>query len=229
MRRGATSLVSDPYKVLGLSPDASDEEVKAAYRKLAKKYHPDLNPGNERAAERMNEINAAYDQIKNPQPQQESYGPGSSYGGGYGGAWGGYGYGGAGAYQSRESTERNEVRAARNFIRARQFQQAVNALSGVPSSGRDGEWYYLHAIANYNLGNRVAALDSARRACSAEPGNERYRELLSEIQQGGQAYEARGEDFGFHSVNLGRNGFCVSILLANLLCSICGGRMFFCC
>ena len=54
-------MVSDPYKVLGLSPDASDEDVKAAYRALAKKYHPDLNPGDKRAAERMNEINAAYD------------------------------------------------------------------------------------------------------------------------------------------------------------------------
>ena len=64
-------MISDPYKVLGVSPNASDEEVKAAYRKLAKKYHPDLNPGDEYAAQKMNEINAAYDQIKNPQPQQD--------------------------------------------------------------------------------------------------------------------------------------------------------------
>ena len=124
-------MVSDPYKVLGLSPGASDEEVKAAYRKLAKKYHPDLNPGNQRAADRMNEINAAYEQIKNPQPQ-DSYGAG--YGSGaYSGAWGGA-YESAGAYQSRESGERNELKAARNFIRSREFAQAVNALSGVPSA-----------------------------------------------------------------------------------------------
>lgn len=219
-------MVSDPYKVLGLSPGASDEEVKAAYRRLAKKYHPDLNPGNQRAADRMNEINAAYEQIKNPQPQ-DSYGAG--YGSGaYSGAWGGA-YESAGAYQSRESGERNELKAARNFIRSREFAQAVNALSGVPTSERDGEWYYLHAIANYNLGNRVAAMDSARRACTASPGNERYRQLLLEIQQGAQAYDAAGEGFGFRRVNLGGNNLCMSLCVANLVCNLCcGGRFLFC-
>ena len=213
-------MVSDPYKVLGLSPDATDEEAKAAYRKLAKKYHPDLNPGNQRAADRMNEINAAYDQIKNPQPQ-DSYG-GSASGAAYGGAY-------SGAYQSYETGERNELKAARSFIRARQFTQAVNALSGVPVSERDGEWYYLHAIANFNLGNRVAALDSARRACAASPGNERYRQLLEQIQQGGQAYDTAGESFGFRSVNLGNHNLCMSLCLANLVCNLCCGGRFLCC
>ena len=227
-------MVSDPYKVLGLSPGASDEEVKAAYRKLAKKYHPDLNPGNERAAERMNEINAAYDQIKNPQAQQETYGSGAGSGYGGGGSAGAYSdawsyawntYGGStGAYQGREQTERNEVKAARNFIRSRQFQQAVTALSGVPSAERDGEWYYLHAIANYNMGNRVAALDSARRACAISPGNERYHQLLQEIQQGAQAYDSRGADFGFRNVNLGGGGWCFPLCFG-FLCL----RGFFCC
>ena len=223
-------MVSDPYRVLGLSPGASDEEVKAAYRKLAKKYHPDLNPGNQRAADRMNEINAAYEQIKNPQ-QQENYGQSYSsatYSDPWGSSYGGS-YGSAGAYQSWESVERNELKAARNFIRARQFAQAVNALSGVPVSERDGEWYYLHAIANYNLGNRVAAMDSARRACAASPGNERYRQLLLQIQQGAQAYDAAGEGFGFRRVNLGGNNLCMSLCVANLVCNLCcGGRFLFC-
>ena len=86
--------MSDPYSVLGVSPNATDEEVKAAYRRLAKKYHPDLNPGDERAAKKMNEINAAYDQIKNPQARQESYGASAAGGGGWDG---GYGYGSSGA------------------------------------------------------------------------------------------------------------------------------------
>ena len=70
-------MATDPYEVLGLPHGASDSEVKAAYRRLAKRYHPDLNPGDTKAAERMNEINAAYDQIKNPQTQT---GSGYAYG-----------------------------------------------------------------------------------------------------------------------------------------------------
>ena len=65
--------MTDPYSVLGLSPDASEEEIKSAYRKLAKKYHPDLNPGDDEAARKMQEINAAYDQLQNPAAQNAAY------------------------------------------------------------------------------------------------------------------------------------------------------------
>lgn len=214
-------MAGDPYKVLGLTPGASDEEVKAAYRKLAKKYHPDLNPGNEAAAKRMNEINAAYDQIKNPQPQHESYG--GAYGNPFGGAWGGA-YGGAGAWQEQQQDERNELRAARSYIRAGEFEQAINALSGVPASQRDGEWFYLHAIANYNLGNRIAALDSARRACSMSPGNMQYRQLLNQIENGARAYDETGRRYGFQTVRMDNGRLCWSLCMAGAVANMCCGR-----
>ena len=58
----------DPYSVLGVSPGSSEDEIKSAYRRLAKQYHPDLHPNDPTAAQRMNEINAAYEQIKNGAP-----------------------------------------------------------------------------------------------------------------------------------------------------------------
>ena len=67
----------NPYTVLGVAHDASDEDVTKAYKKLAKKYHPDLNPGNQESAAKMSEINAAYDLIKSG---QANYAYGNAYG-----------------------------------------------------------------------------------------------------------------------------------------------------
>ena len=72
--------MTDPYKVLGVSPNASDEEIKKAYRRLAKQYHPDRNPGDAEAAKKMQEVNAAYEQIKNPEKAQQNQGGYNPYG-----------------------------------------------------------------------------------------------------------------------------------------------------
>ena len=193
-------MYQDPYKVLGVSPDASDEEIKRKYRELTKKYHPDLNPGDAKAAKKMNEINTAYDQIKNGSAQSSPYGQ-QSYGGyqqyGWGGSsWGSY----YGANQQRQ-TERSEYTAAKNYIRNGMYKEAVIALSSVPSSERDGKWYYLSAGANMYLGNKVIGLEHAKRAVELDPGNAEYRRLLEMIQSGREFYDTYTSSYA-NSVNL---------------------------
>ncbi len=128
-------MTSDPYKVLGVSPNASDDEIQKAYRRLVKKYHPDVNPGDENAEKKMREINAAYDQIRNIREGKASYSGqnGNPYGNPYGNAGNGGGgyYGGfswedifgsgfGGYSQQQEAT--TDLTAARNYINAGQYR-----------------------------------------------------------------------------------------------------------
>ena len=215
-------MVSNPYKVLGVSPDASDEEIKKAYRELTKKYHPDLNPGDEHAAQMMNDINTAYDQIKNGTAAQQTAGSGpyqSQYQyqqytdpfGGYSDPWGSAWYSWQNAQQQ---TERSEYTAAKNYIRNGMYNEALNALSSVPLSERDGKWYYLCAGANMYLGKKIAALDAAKRAVEIEPDNEEYRILLEQLQSGGDFYDNYRVNY---SRGLSTDRLCMTLCAANLL------------
>ncbi|MBR1457487.1 MAG: DnaJ domain-containing protein [Oscillospiraceae bacterium] len=219
-------MVQDPYKVLGVSPNATDEEIKKAYRELTKKYHPDLNPGDASAAQKMNDINTAYDQIKNGGAQQQSYGPSAGAQQQYGwygwDSWNGAWQQGQQSYQS----ERSEYTAAKNYIRNGMYREALNALSGVPVQERDGKWYYLHAGANMYQGNKIAALESAKRAVEIEPDNEEYRRLLAQLQSGGNFYDNYTVRY---SSGLSPDRLCLTLCAANMcLGPMCGYR-FFCC
>lgn len=218
-------MIDDPYKVLGVSPSASDEEIKQAYRRLAKKYHPDLNPGDQEAARRMQEVNAAYEQIKNPEKAQQANS--GSYGGGYGG----YGYdpfGGFGGYRQQQSYSTQEdqyQQAAFQYIRFARFREALNALGSCTE--RNARWYYLSAIANDGLGNQVTALEHIRKAVSMEPDNMEYMQMLNQIQNGGAAYRQQAGNFrGFTMGGDPCTNLCLCYLF-NLFC--CGGRGMFCC
>ena len=223
-------MYKDPYKVLGFSPDATDEDIKKAYRELAKKYHPDRNPGDPHAAEMMNEINSAYDAIKDGSAAQsygssagQTYSSGYGYGGFNSDPWGAWGYTG---YRGSTRTERNELTAALNYIRNGMYREAINALSGVPVAERDGKWYYLSAAANMYLGNKIAAMESARRAVEIEPDNEDYQNLLAQLQSGGDFYENYSRTYR-SGISLDR--LLMGLCIMNLACGPLCGRGFFCC
>jgi molecular chaperone DnaJ len=82
------------YKTLGVAKNASDEEIKKAYRKLARQYHPDRNPDDPAAEEKFKEISAAHDTLADPEKRKE-YDAGGQFGGFGGGAGGGPFAGGA--------------------------------------------------------------------------------------------------------------------------------------
>lgn len=214
-------MVDDPYKVLGLSPNATDDEVKRAYRALAKKYHPDLNPGDQEAARKMQEVNEAYDQIKNP----EKYAQKSAGGyGGYGSPYGGYyDYG----QHSRTEQADQYQTAAEQYIRFRRWQEALNALGNCQN--KNARWYYLSALANDGLGNQVTALEHMRRAVSMEPDNQEYLWALSRMENGGSAYRRQAGNFGGFNFGGSPCGNLCLCYLAQLVC--CGGRVpfLFCC
>ena len=199
---------------------------------LAKKYHPDRNPGNEAAARRMNEINAAYDQIKNGAAQPG----GADYG--YGGGAQGYASQGAYAYTwnpftgwsaygqaQRQEQERSEYTAARSYIRNGMYREALNALSNVAPAERDARWHYLAAVAQMYQGSKIAALENAKRAVSLEPDNLEYRQLLQQLQTGGDFYTNYSTQY---RSALPMDRLCMGLCRANLcLGPLCGGRI--CC
>ena len=219
-------MIEDPYKVLGVSPNASDDEIKQAYRRLAKKYHPDRNPGDAEAAKMMQKINAAYEQIKNPQAYQNT---GSQGYGGY--SYGGYGYGYdpfRGRYRTGQDQSAGDryQQSAYQYILYGRYQEALNVLNS--TSERNARWYYLSALANDGLGNQVTALEHIRRAVSMEPGNMEYLQTLEDIQNGGAAYRRQAGAFrGFHMRPNGLWTLCLC-WLANMFCCR-GAGWYFCC
>ena len=88
----------DFYEVLGLDKSADDAAIKKAYRQLAKKYHPDLNPGDKEAEEKFKEVNEAYAVLSDPEQKSKydqfghaAFDPSSGFGGGGFGGFGDFG------------------------------------------------------------------------------------------------------------------------------------------
>jgi molecular chaperone DnaJ len=223
---GAKLTIDDPYAVLGVSPSDSEADVAKAYRRLAKKYHPDLNPGNKAAEAKMKQINAAYEMIKN---RDKPGAAGQAGSGGYGRPGGDtgdpFGPDGPfswffGGYQRQNAG--GQARTGRfgqiiGSINSGQYLQALNLLARDPV--RDAAWYYYSAVANAGAGNPVAALNHAREAARMEPDNPTYTELAATLARGGETYAQAGQRYGYGMSPMGRG--LMQMVLAQLACLFC--------
>jgi molecular chaperone DnaJ len=224
--------VQNPYEVLGISPSATDDEITQAYRKLAKKYHPDINPGDKNAEQKMRTVNAAYEEIHRgktggtnyeqtdgsygPQRQEEQYRGNDPFGGfdfGFGGFEDFFG----GSWKSEREREDPLLARTRLFIQNGQYTDALRQLEEINERG--ASWYYYSALANAGAGNRVLALNHSGVAAKMEPDNMQYRQLYAQFQRGSFAYREAGENRGFSMQNLG--GTVLRILLAQIFCMFC--------
>ena len=224
-------MVTDPYSVLGISRDATEQEIKKAYRQKAKLYHPDFHPNDPEAARKMNEVNEAYDMLTNPdkyasraarQQQQQQYQSNagrssSSYSSTYSsdqGGWSsdfGYGFydffgfgGGSTRYDTRphaEGSDSTEMRSAIDLINSGRYQEAIATLARVVSTLRNGRWYYVASVAYHGTGNNARAMDLLTKAIQLEPENRMYIQLLQEYRYSARTYSA-GQSRGY-----GTNGF----------------------
>ena len=195
--------MKDPYAVLGVSPQATDDEVKAAYRELARKYHPDKysdNPLSDLAQEKMQEINEAYDTIVRMRQNG-----GSQYNGGNG--------------NSRYTD-------IRNMIRANRVLDAEMLLDGVPSASRDAEWHFLKGSVLYKKGWLEDANNHYAAACRLDPANAEYRAAFNQMQM-------NRHTGGYRTANTagGCSGcdVCSSLLCADCCCECMGGDLIRCC
>ncbi len=198
--------MKDPYSVLGVSKSASDEEIKNAYRELARKYHPDNyadNPLSDLAAEKMKEINDAYDLIMN----------------------GRRGKGQSGSQYSYSATSFPEVRS---LINQGRLEQAQEVLDGVPPQSRDAEWYFLNGTVLYRRGWFDQAYTSFATACRMNPTNPEYRNALNNAQRqtAGQynPYRSYGTVNSCNGCDL-----CTNLLCADCCCECMGGDLIPCC
>ncbi len=220
-------MTKNPYDVLGVSPSASDDEIKKAYRDLTRKYHPDANVDNplaDLAEEKFKEVQEAYDTIM----KERASGSSGSYS--YGGSSGGYtGYGGSssyGGYQNGQIDPR--LQAAVNYINSRRFREALNTLDQVQE--RSALWYYLSGCANAGMGNNVLARDHAAQAVNMEPNNLQYRQLLNQLEFSSRRYQGSpyGNGYGMGGASCGTGNMCCDLCIADQLCECMGGDLCTC-
>lgn len=235
--------MSDPYSVLGVGRDATEEELKKAYRKLSRQYHPDANidnPNKDEAEEKFKEVQQAYQQIMDERERGYAYGSSGQSdaqgNGGYGpfggysgyGPFGGFGYDGAYGSESagNETDEERYLNAAANYIRGGRYEEALHVLDEIKE--RSALWYFFSASAHSGMGNNVTALEHAKEAVRLEPENIQYQLLLQRLQGGEGWYRSRQASYGYPGAY--DISCCVKLCALNLMCNCCcsGGGVFCC-
>ena len=206
--------MNDPYKVLGVKPDATDEEIKKAYRNLARKYHPDKYRDSDLAdlaSEKMKEVNAAYEEIKT---MRENGGrSGNNNGGGY--------------YNSTSSSGNpryNEIRRALNMNNA---TQAETLLNNIHEGDRNAEWHFLMGCVCIKRGNFIDAQRLFDTACAMDPYNNEYRAAQEQLRM-----RANGYGGGYRTSRGGgcdACDICSGLMCADCCCECMGGDLISCC
>ena len=202
--------MTDPYKVLGVSRDASEEDIKKAYRELARKYHPDNYVGNPLAdlvEEKMKEVNEAYDQIQKERAAGTSR---SSYSGqsGGGSSWG-------------------EYAKVRELINNNRYADAELILDAVTEANRNAEWNFLKGCVLIKRGWYYDAQKYLETACYLDPTNSEYRTTLNRVKQTSGNYGG-----GYRTTQSGGASacaICTGLICADCLCECCGGDLIPCC
>lgn len=198
--------MKDPYEILGVKPGASDDDIKSAYHRLVKKYHPDKyqnNPLADLAEEKLREVNEAYDMLS-----KKSNANTNSYGGGYSDP-SSYTYSGGSA-----GTEYMAIRAAldRGEL-ARAEQMLINCKS------RDAQWFFLSGVLSYRKGYIDDGISNVSRAMEMQPGNAEFRQVYQRMINQSASYRSYGDSRGYNDSS--ECGSCLSCLCLTSICSPC--------
>ncbi len=200
--------MTDPYKILGVNPNASDDEIKKAYRELAKKYHPDNyvnNPLKDLADEKMKEINEAYDKIVNDRKN---------------------GYSGSYSSSNSSNSSASFSRVRQLIINANYFD-AENILNSTPIESRNAEWNYLKGCIAMKRQYYTQAYSYLQRACMLDPQNTEYRQVFDQLQNAQTQYG------GFNTSRTGGDcstcDMCSGLICADCCCECMGGDLIRCC
>lgn len=208
--------MTNPYKVLGVNDGATNEEIRAAYLSLVKKYHPDkyTDPDMKQLAnEKLKEINEAYDQLtKNPGKTASSGYSGAAFGaGGHGGSYSG--------------PEADRFIRARGLINAGNLDGAKTILDSIQT--RNAEWYYLYGIIYLRQGWYDKAREFLGRAYRTEPGNAEYAQAYNTLRYTGNPYSRPRQSTSYG--NCSACDICSGLMCADCCCECMGGDLIRCC